>query len=83
MTKHTSRPAFIWERTGENSGCWLEAGSGRLLSDGDTFVVQIDRMPVNPEDWSGYISVPLAGKSPTAADVEECERLERLTPSDA
>jgi hypothetical protein len=82
VAKNTSRPAFIWERTGESSGRWLEAGTGRLLSDDGSFVVQIDRMPVNPEDWSGYTCVPLTGKLPTAVDVEKCERLERRTPSD-
>ncbi|WP_158920898.1 hypothetical protein [Acidisphaera sp. S103] len=83
MTKNASRPAFIWKRTGENSGRWLEAGTGRKLNDGDGFAVQIDRMPFNPEDWSGYICVPPVGKMPTAADMEECERLERRTASDA
>jgi hypothetical protein len=52
MTADKRRPAFIWEGIGENSGRWLEAGTARPDENGG-FVLQLDRLPVNPENFSG------------------------------
>ena len=75
MMADKPRPAFIWELTGENSGRWLEAGTARPDENGG-LVLQIDRLPVNPDNFSGYICVPAPDRSPSAANMRACQQLE-------
>jgi hypothetical protein len=42
---------------------WLEIGTGRM-GKGDVFEIHLDRMPVNPDDFTGYICLSPIGTTP-------------------